>query len=156
MRTQPPAPSLLRVAALAASVVLATACSGPVGFFAGGALDGTPAPPPADWGFIDEVETVALETSPVDPYSVNLWITRVDDRLYVHAGASRSTWAEHLEAHPRARLEVEGKLYDVDAARVVDQEEFDAFAEAYEDKYDYEPRNGDVGEAYLFRLSPRR
>ena len=77
------------------------------------------------------------------------------DALYVHAGASRSTWIEHMEADPNVRLQVADAVYELAATRVSTQDEFDRFSAVYEDKYGNEPRNPSVEEAYLFRLVPR-
>ena len=77
------------------------------------------------------------------------------DVAYVHAGASRATWVEHMEADPNVRLRVDGTLYELAAVRVADQDEFDRFADAYEKKYGNRPRNENVDEAYLFRLGGR-
>ena len=121
----------------------------------GGALTGNVTPAPADWSDTDEVSTVQLETRPADPYSVNVWVVALDEHLYVHAGANRSEWVEHIEADPDVRLRVGDAIYALRAARVETQDECDRFSEAYEAKYGRRPRNGNVAEAYLFRLAPR-
>lgn len=130
-------------------------CGGPFLLLPGGQLDGDTAAVPSDWGFSDEIGTVQLETQPSDPYSVNIWATGVGPELYVHAGANRATWVEHLEADANVRIRIEGTIYDLAASRVAGQDEFDRFANAYEVKYGRRPRNEDVGEAYLFRLKAR-
>ncbi|MEM7412060.1 MAG: hypothetical protein AAF430_17665 [Myxococcota bacterium] len=134
---------------------LAVACSGPFVLFPGGALEGATAATPADWSFTDEVDTIQLETNPGEPYSVNLWIAAADDQLYVHAGAERATWIEHMDADPRVRLQVEDAVYELAASRVETQEEFDRFADAYEVKYGLRPRNENIAEVYLYRLGAR-
>lgn len=131
-------------------------CDGPFVLLPGGALGGRTVAAPADWSFTDAVKTVQLETLPAaDPYSVNIWVIALGEHLYVHAGASRSTWVEHLEADPNVRLRVGDALYELAAARVESQQEFDRFADAYERKYGRRPRNENVSEAYLFRLAAR-
>ena len=130
-------------------------CKRPFVLLPGGALEGRSAPVPDDWSFTDAVKTVQLETRPAEPYSVNIWATALGEKLYVHAGANRSTWVEHLEADPQVRVRVDDAIYELAAARVEDQGEFDRFSDAYEAKYGRRPRNENVGEAYLFRLSPR-
>jgi hypothetical protein len=132
-----------------------TGCRGPFLTLPGGALDGSTAALPKSWSFTDAVTTMQLETAPGDPYSVNIWVTAVGDRLYVHAGANRATWVENIEADPQVRLRVEGSIYELAAARVETQEEFDRFSDGYEQKYGRRPRNENVAEAYLFRLEPR-
>ncbi len=130
-------------------------CGRPVLLLPGGALEGETVAVPPSWSFTDAVSTVQLETRPADPYSVNIWATAVGDFLDVHAGANRSTWVEHIEADPNVRLRVDDSIYELAAARVVAQEEFDRFSDAYEKKYDRRPRNENAAEAYLFRLRPR-
>jgi hypothetical protein len=130
-------------------------CNGPFVLLPGGALDGATTAAPDDWSFTADVDTVQLETLPSDPYSVNIWVIGLGEHLYVHAGASRSTWVENMEADPNVRMKIEDSLYELTATRVESQEEFDRFSEAYEQKYGNPPRNGSVVEAYLFRLAAR-
>lgn len=151
-----------RLSAPSASLVLLAlttillGCGGPFVLLPGGALEGATEPVPESWAFTDTVDTVQLETRPAERYSVNIWLTAADDgNLYVHAGAHRSRWVEHLEADPRVRVRVGESIYELAAARVREQPEFDRFAEAYERKYGLRPRNEDVAEAYLFRLGRR-
>ena len=94
---------------------------------------------PASWSFTDAVTTVQLETRPADPYSVNIWVIAMDPNLYIHAGANRSAWVEHIEADPKVRVRVEDSIYELAAARVDAQEEFDRFSDAYEKKYGMRP-----------------
>jgi hypothetical protein len=136
--------------------IAATAgCRKPFVLLPGGALEGTTAAVPESWAFTDEVTTVQLETRPAEPYSVNIWATAVGESLYVHAGTNRSAWVEHIEADPKVRLRVGDSIYELAAARVVEQAEFDRFSDAYEKKYGRRPRNENAGEAYLFRLAAR-
>ncbi len=145
-------PLLLVALVLAASVA---GCNGPFVILPGGALEGSTAATPDSWSFTDEVDTVQLETRPADPYSVNIWVIALGDNLYVHAGDNRSRWVENMETDPSVRLRVDDSIYELLAARVEDQEEFDRFSDAYEQKYGRRPRNENVAEAYLFRLSER-
>lgn len=131
------------------------ACNGPIVLLPGGALEGSTAPIPESWAFTDDVKTIQLETRPADPYSVNIWVIALGEHLYVHAGANRSEWVEHMEADPNVRLRVEDSIYELAAARVETQDEFDRFSDAYEEKYGRRPRNENASEAYLFRLGAR-
>jgi hypothetical protein len=133
----------------------AIGCSRPWLLLPGGALDGESAPVPDDWAFSDAVSTIQIETRPEDPYSVNIWVVSLDDALYLHAGANRATWIEHLEADPRLRARIDGRLFDLRATRVVSPEEFARFADAYDTKYGVRPRNENVAEVYLMRLEGR-
>ena len=123
--------------------------------FSAGELEGTLTPPPADWTEVAAPKVIRLETNPAEPYSVKLWIVGEGDKLYVHAGANRTTWVEHIDVDPRVRVLIEDALFELQAERVTSQEEFDAFAATYKTKYGNRPRNGNVDEAYLFNLTPR-
>jgi hypothetical protein len=128
---------------------------GPVLLMPGGQLSGPVEAAPSDWSFSDEISTIQLETRPADPYSINIWAVGLGDRLYVHAGANRSRWVEHLVADPLVRVRVAGKLYPMATIRVEDAAEFASFADAYEKKYGMRPRNENVSEVYLYRLGAR-
>ena len=140
---------------IAVSSLLLIAGCGSYNPLPGGKLDGSAAPAPKDWTFSDEISIVQLETRPEDPYSVNIWAVGMGSFLYLHAGANRSSWVEHMEANSDVRIRVEDKLYDLRASRVEGQDEFDQFSDAYEAKYSTRPRNENVAEAYLFRLGAR-
>ena len=60
-----------------------------------------------------------------------------------------------METNPDVRLRVAGEIYDLRASRVEDQDEFDRFSDAYQQKYGSRPWNESVDEAYLFRLDGR-
>lgn len=143
--------------ALLAVLLFVTALSlvacGPTLLLPGGELDGEPAPAPTDWSFVRPISTIQLETRPADPYSVNVWAVGIGDALYVHAGTNRSAWIENMELDPRARVGIEGRLYDVKAARVTEAAEFSRFAERYAEKYGRRPRNENIDEIYLYRLT---
>ncbi len=138
-----------------AGLALLLGAWGPFLIFPGGELEGAETTPPASWEFIDPITTIQLETRAPEPYSVNIWITRVDASLYIHAGANRATWVEHIEANPHVRLQAGERIFPLRAVRVQDAGEFARFADAYENKYDRRPRNENVAEVYLYRLSAR-
>ena len=144
---------LLLVALVLAAFV--AGCNGPFVLLPGGALEGSTAAIPDSWAFTDEVDTVQLETRPADPYSVNVWVIALGETLYVHAGDNRTKWVENIETDPSVRLRIDDSIYELLAARVEDQEEFDRLSDAYEQKYGRRPGNENVAEAYLFRLSAR-
>ena len=145
-------PLLLATLVLAASVA---GCDGPFVILPGGALEGSTAAIPDSWSFTDEVDTVQLETRSADPYSVNVWVIALGENLYVHAGDNRTKWVENIETDPSVRLRIDDSIYELLAARVEDQEEFDRFSDSYEQKYGRRPGNENVAEAYRFRLSAR-
>ncbi|MFT4676468.1 MAG: hypothetical protein ACJAX5_001237 [Patiriisocius sp.] len=135
-------------------VVLLSACSRENIPFSSGALTGQPTEHPASWVEVASAEIIQLETKGDEPYSVNLWVIGKQDWMYIYAGDNYSTWAEHLESNPMARLEVEGKLYGVQATRVTDQAEFEKFAEDWDAKYgSTNPQGLNVSDVWLFRLA---
>lgn len=117
---------------VAAAFALA-ACGGPVGPFAGGALDGVAAPPPAQWRSVPE--TIALEVRPADPYSVHVWSVGIGARLYVAHGPEGSTWGSRLRADNRVRVRVAGTVYALEAVVVEAAKERRQVVEAYLRKY---------------------
>jgi len=123
--------------------------------FSSGGLEGEVVANPADWTAVGEPSIIQLETQGETPYSVNLWVIGEGDKLYVFAGANRSTWVEHIETNPNVRLLSNGNLYELKAARVTDGAEFEWFAQAWEDKYGNRPRNENVAETWLMRLRSR-
>jgi hypothetical protein len=136
-------------------LTLTLGCGGPLLTLPGGALEGSATAAPSDWSFTDDVNTVQLETRPADPYSVNIWVITLDEHLYVHAGTNRAAWVEHIEADPNVRVQVADSVYELAAARVEGQDEFDRFSDGYEKKYGRRPGNENAAEAYVFRLAAR-
>lgn len=132
--------------------VVAAGCRAPLVLLPGGALEGATVEAPSDWSLIEDVDVIQLETNPDKPYSVNVWVVSLGQALYVHSGNSRTTWVDNMEANPRVKLQAEGSLYELVAARVESQDEFDRFIEAYNQKYETYPRNPVIGEVYLYRL----
>lgn len=122
---------------------------------ASGELSGAVATPPLSWTEVSQQEIIQLETQAADPYSVNLWIVGEGERLYIFAGDSYTTWVEHIDANPEVRLKIDESIYLLSAARVTNAEEFEWFAQAWEKKYGNRPRNENVAETYLMRLSRR-
>lgn len=123
--------------------------------FSSGALEGTVVATPADWNAVGTPDIIQFETQGTEPYSVNLWVIGEDDKLYVFAGDNRTTWVEHIESNPDVRLLSGGKLYELAATRVTDDDEFEWFANAWEAKYGNRPRNENVAETWLMRLRAR-
>ncbi len=136
-------------------LLLLTACSADFVPFAGGALNGNLVPAPNDWTEVTTAEVIQLETNPTQPYSVKLWIIGQGQHLYVHAGANRTAWVEHIENDPRVKLLIGENLYELLAERVTDANDFKTFSDVYEEKYGRRPQNENVKEAYLFHLFSR-
>lgn len=107
-----------------------SACGGPLGMLAGGALDGATAP------FTDavvpgEAGVIQLETRPDDPYSVNIGFTLIDGHMYMDPAAERS-WYQNIKANPDIRVRFDGtemvytaRAYPVSEASILAQFEAD-------------------------------
>ena len=123
--------------------------------FSGGKLSGKVAPHPEDWESVIERPIIQLETNPLEPYSVNLWIVNIENLPYVYAGDNYATWAKNIESDSRVVLKSGDNVYQLNAQRVLDVEFFEKFASAWEEKYGNRPRNENYKETYLFKLSKR-
>ena len=123
--------------------------------FSGGRLDGLSSAPPENWSSILKQEIIQLETNSEDPYSVNLWIVNIDNTPYVYSGDNYSTWAENIFEEKNVILKAGGKLFKMEANRVLDAQIFEKFASAWETKYGNRPMNENYNETYLFALSKR-
>jgi hypothetical protein len=130
----------------------------PIGPIAGGRLSGeVVSEPVADWSFVDNHETIKVETRPGDPYSVTTWVFHHGGNLYVPCGDPESrTWVANVQADPRVRLKIGERIYERSAVRVTDPAEFEAAAQPLLRKYDLDPpEEGEETEAWLFRMEPR-
>lgn len=145
---------------LGVAALLLYACGplgcGPVGPFPGGKLRGETAPQPDDWSFSDDYKNIEVETDPQDPYSVTVWCTSHEGRLYIAAArGAESTWAANLLEDPRSRVRIDGKLYDQRAVRVTERAEADEVLDMYVAKYDFDlPTEEERAGAILFRMEP--
>lgn len=150
-----------RLLVLVLASVLATACGGPVGPFAGGRLSGEEAGWPADWDALAAAEEIQLETGPDDPYSVNLWAVVVDGDPWVVSSLlmgpdepEERRWVRNVEQDDRVRLRVDGVVHPARAVPVDDADVVGRVFEAFLAKYpslDAERRSA----ARYFRLVPR-
>ena len=71
------------------------------------------------------------------------------------AGDNLATWVENIAKNPMVRLGAEERIYELKADRVTDPDVFEEFAQAWEAKYGNRPRNENVDETYLYRLTAR-
>lgn len=85
-------------------------------------LKGNVATTPTDWSFVDNVDTVEIEThtSYLVPHSVTTYCVAMNGRLYVdsfyRAGAvypHGRSWNENVARDPHVRLKIGNNLYDV-------------------------------------------
>ena len=104
--------------------------------------------------FSDEFKNIQLETGLDDPYSVTVWCATQQGQLYIAAArGTESKWAANLIDDPRARVRIDGLLYDRTAVRVSDAEEADKVLEMFVAKYDFEvPSEEERARAILFRM----
>jgi hypothetical protein len=108
------------------TVICLAGCGGPVSILPGGALDGVAASAES-WAFAVEFETLALETRPSDPYSVNIGFVLKDDRLYIDP-ASERRWYPYIVAQTNVRVRfADGKIYEARAVPVTDPGEREGF-----------------------------
>ena len=140
--------------ALLSSLLLlgVAACSEPFIVFAGGSLSGEEVLAPVDWSELESIDTMQLETRPVDPYSVNIWATGIGRDLYVGTGPDGTRWSGYMTEDPKVRFRVNGKVYRLLARPVTDPEERLRVARAYVDKYDLDTDENWVMDALIFRL----
>jgi hypothetical protein len=140
--------------AVCVAAALLCAC-GPVGPIPGGQLSGELVTDPvSDWSFSDEFKNIRLETSLDDPYSVTLWCATNEGQLYIAAARGKeSTWARNLVDDPRARVLIDGKLYERKAVHVTDSSEADAALRMFVAKYDFDmPSEEERERGMLFRM----
>ncbi len=130
-------------------------CAEPFIVMAGGALAGEEADPPPDWSEFADEEIVQLETRPDDPYSINIWMIADGADVYVATGDGPTRWTRHIEQNPDVRLRIQGKLYDLEAYRVLDKTEKLRIGQQYVSKYDVDDDNNWVEDGQLFRLDRR-
>jgi hypothetical protein len=137
------------------SILFMSACSEyiPTSF---GALEGINTATPAQWTQVATTEIIQLETNVDAPYSVNLWIVEVNGELLIFAGDNRTNWVENIEQNADVRLRADGLIYELRATRITNATTFETFAKAWEAKYGNRPRNDNVDETYLFKLTSRR
>jgi hypothetical protein len=140
---------------LAMLFVFALGCSDPLLLMPGGRLDGEVRPAPADFSFAGSDGMAQLETRLDEPYSVNLVYTVVDGRVYVNAGDTETRWVKNLTADPRARLRIDGVLYELSAERVTDAQELAAFAQAWLAQSTFRRDPTSFPEVWVYRLVPR-
>jgi hypothetical protein len=154
---------VLPLATLSLMALLLPGCGGPIGPLSGGRLSGDVKPAPSDWGFAANVEQAQLETNPVKPRSVNVWIAVKDGALFLSSSMilgpklpTERGWVRDVEADENVRLRIEGAVYELRARRVLDDAEVAAVRAALETKYELDA--GDIDpdrEVWVFQLEAR-
>ena len=108
------------------AVSLCLACGGPMLMFPGGELSGEVVQEPVeDWSFVTE-SFVDLETTPYDPYSVQLNYIVRDGKLYLDPAEGRA-WFDYLKEDPNVRVRFGDKIYPVTAVLVGRPGELEGF-----------------------------
>ena len=98
-----------------------------------------------DWSFSDEFQEVYLETQTwyLIPHSVTTVCAGLDEKLYVptiyYEGGEwpNKYWNSNVVSDPHVRLEMGGKLYELNAVVVEDAAEFQIALEALSAKYPF-------------------
>ncbi len=146
---------VFRILALMTFFLTMAACDDPLIFAAGGELSGIASAPPDTWQFASTSGFAQLETRPEDPYSINLAYVQLDGQLYIYAGNTRTNWVEHIEQNPLVRIRVDETIYPVQAVRVSDDDEFDAFAVEWASRSMFQRDPKQFDEVWLYRLEAR-
>ena len=149
---------LIGVLAVALLALAARLSDGPLGPFAGGPLvAGGLLPPPGDWSFLREVETVELQLLE-PPRSRTTWIAVSGGRAYVPAGFMSvplwKQWPRQALADGRALVRVGGRRYPVRLVRVEDPGERDRVVRVLASKYGLGEDPGPE-DLWIFRVEPR-
>ena len=135
-------------------ILFAVALSGcePMGRFPGGTLTGDLKPPPNDWAVMANVETVQLEVTPENPYSVNLWVVNVGSRLYIAAGGGETRWSKQILVEPQVRVRIDHDIYALRAMLVENHSELEEVRQAYLEKYAMASTDSQFNDSLVFRL----
>jgi len=117
---------------------------GPCGMIAGSALSGAVHDTPiADWSFVNDLGTCAVEVRPADPHSVTVNCMAEAGRLYVSCSSCEGkTWSGLALANSSGRIRAGDRIYPVRIRRVEDAAELDRVWRARTEKLggDTEPR----------------
>ena len=141
-----------KILVFAACALTLAGCGDPIGPFAGGALSGQSAVPPAAWNGVPDA--VQLEVRPADPYSVNVWAVGIGPALYVAGEVAGKNWISYIRADSAVRVRMGDAVYSLAAVEVDDADERRKVVEAYIDKYQEDPADGlsFVASGAVFRL----
>ncbi len=133
-----PSAAALGLVALLAGGPLGCGPWGPLGILAGGPLVGEVVEAPvADWSFTEGFPLIAIETRRGwVRHSVTILCVQDGGELFLMARhAPRKRWIQNLLADPRARLEIDGRIYPVRTERVLDEAGERAVARGFLRKY---------------------
>jgi hypothetical protein len=147
-------------------IISARSGDGPSGFFPGGPLvAGELVSSEPDWTFARDIPDMELQLVE-PPQSRTIWLQVHDKKLYVVSAYMNSTvgklwkkWPAQAVADGRAVVRVDGKRYERQLVRILDDEPLlTAIAAEVERKYDA-PLRAEMaasGDAWFFAVAPRR
>ena len=133
----------------------------PIAIIAGKQLTGSEAAYPADWGFSDAHDLIAVEVRPDDPHSVTTICFVFDGVLHVPAqNGSEKEWTSMALDDPRVRVKVGGTIYPGRAVRVT-PDDLAPYLAVMAKKYaarlaDRDPDQEPPADVWLFRIEPRK
>jgi hypothetical protein len=142
---------------LAAVTVVARFQDGPVAVFQGGVFTSGEVADAGnvDWSFVRAIENIELQL--LEPArSRTTWILDQDGEIFIPCGIPEfriwKQWPHQALADGRARLRVEGKIYDVQLVRIDDEALRGRLVEQIGEKYGH---NLEPELIWIFRLDPR-
>ena len=130
-------------------------CAEPFIVMSGGALPGTVVDPPPDWSEFNTIDIVQLETSPSEPYSVNIWMATIGSDIYVATGDDDTAWTVNIDDDRDVRLRIGTGIYELEASTIFDDREKQAVAAEYVTKYGLDAEDNWVLNGQVFRLDRR-
>ena len=149
---------------IAVVLLLASACSGPLGPFPGGSLEGDPMPYPENWHVAEATDHVQLETYNTDghAHSVNIWCVVHDENMYFTTSLVRGEeipenrqWVQNALTHNEARVRVGDVIYEGTLERVLDAELVAGIKNGFVLKYDIEVDER-TGNAWIFEFAKKQ
>ena len=94
-----------------------------------------------DWQFTDEIQEIAIETRAwyLLAHSTTIWCVQHEGNLYVGSyGSEKKFWEKNIARNPRARIKLDGKIYDAVITLLDDEALSQQVNIAYNQKYDME------------------
>ena len=92
-----------------------------------------------DWQFTDQIDEVFIQTRSWYgmPHSTTIWCAHVADELYIGSyGEDKKRWEINVLRDNRARVRINGKIYDVTVTKLDDATQHHVVVMAYQRKYD--------------------
>ncbi|MCZ6642566.1 MAG: DUF2255 family protein [Gammaproteobacteria bacterium] len=110
-----------------------------------------------NWTFTDDIEEIFIQTNTwyLLPHSTTIWCAEMSGGLYVGSYAGEQKyWENNLALDPEARLQIDGKLYDVSVTPVSNAQAISDLDATYTAKYDMAEVFGEnVPEWRYYRIS---